>query len=134
VTENDQMEITRHGIVIGSDGQPLPLAPVISWAVARGDVVHLSGITDNPRDPAPNVRSQTRRVLARIDELLAEVGTSKSKLLTAQVWLADMAHLHDLNEEWNAWVDRENPPTRACIQAGLVSPDLLVEIMVTAAR
>jgi enamine deaminase RidA (YjgF/YER057c/UK114 family) len=128
------MEITRHGVVIGSDGQPLPLAPIISWAVMHGDVVYLSGITDNPRDPAPDVRSQTRRVLTRIDELLAEAGSTKSKLLTAQVWLADMAHLRDLNEEWNEWVDRENPPTRACIQAQLVTPDLLVEIMVTAAR
>lgn len=73
-------------------------------------------------------------MLSRIDELLAEAETSRSKLLTAQVWLADMAHLQDLNEEWNAWVDRENPPARACIQVQLVTPDLLVEIMVTAAR
>lgn len=128
------MEITRHAIVIGPDGEPLPLAPVISWAVTHGDVVHLSGITDNPVDPAPDVRSQTRRVLTRIDELLSEAGTSKSKLLTAQVWLADMDHLYDLNEEWNAWVDRENPPTRACVEARLVSPGLLVEVMVTAAK
>jgi enamine deaminase RidA (YjgF/YER057c/UK114 family) len=128
------VEINRHGLVIGPDGRPLPLAPVISWAVSHGDVVYVSGISDNPLDPAPDVRTQTRRVLARVDELLAEAGTDKSKLLTAQVWLADMGLLVDHNEEWNAWVDPGNPPARACVQAQLVRPELLVEIMVTAAR
>jgi enamine deaminase RidA (YjgF/YER057c/UK114 family) len=68
------------------------------------------------------------------DELLAGAGTDKSKLLTAQVWLADMSDFSEHNEEWNTWVDLANPPVRACVQATLILPTLLVEIMVTAAR
>jgi enamine deaminase RidA (YjgF/YER057c/UK114 family) len=61
-------------------------------------------------------------------------GTDKSKLLTAQVWLSDMRLFEAHNAAWNAWVDRENPPVRACVRADLVRPGLLVEIMVTAGR
>jgi enamine deaminase RidA (YjgF/YER057c/UK114 family) len=58
----------------------------------------------------------------------------KSKLLTAQVWLSDMGLFEAHNVAWNEWVDRKNPPVRACVQANLWRPNLLVEIMVTAAR
>jgi enamine deaminase RidA (YjgF/YER057c/UK114 family) len=73
-------------------------------------------------------------VLQRVDELLADAGTDKSKIPTAQVWLADMRDFYAHSEEWIAWVDRENPPARACIEARLARPQLLVEVMVTAAR
>jgi enamine deaminase RidA (YjgF/YER057c/UK114 family) len=66
--------------------------------------------------------------------LLAAAGTDKSKILAAQVWLADMGMFFAHNEEWNAWVDPENPPVRACVEARLAHPQLLVEVMVTAAR
>jgi enamine deaminase RidA (YjgF/YER057c/UK114 family) len=54
--------------------------------------------------------------------------------LTAQVWLADMSMFTEHNEAWNDWVDPDNPPVRACVEARLAHPELLVEIMVTAAR
>ena len=73
-------------------------------------------------------------MLERIDRLLAVAGSDKSKLLTAQVWLADMSLFEAHNAAWNAWVDRENPPVRACVRAELWQPGMLVEIMVTAAR
>jgi enamine deaminase RidA (YjgF/YER057c/UK114 family) len=79
-----------------------------------------------------DVRVQTRKVLHRIDELLTDAGTDKSKLLTAQVWLADMKMFAEHNEVWNEWVDPNNPPVRACVEAGLTHPGLLVEVMVTA--
>jgi enamine deaminase RidA (YjgF/YER057c/UK114 family) len=85
-------------------------------------------------NPTGDVKFQTRRVLERIDQLLAEAGTDKSRLLTAQVWLADMSLFADHTDAWNEWVDAEHPPVRACVQAALTHPDLLVEIMVTAAR
>lgn len=116
------------------DGNPYPRVPVISYAVTHGNTVYLSGITAHPLRPSQGVRAQTREVLARIDELLAGAGTDKSKLLTAQVWLADIDDFSEHNEEWNAWVDLANPPVRACVQATLIRPELLVEIMVTAAR
>jgi len=118
--------ITRHGIVDGAGG-----LPIISKAVVRGDTVYLCGVTP---DPVGDVRTQTKQVLERIDRLLAVAGSDKSKLLTAQVWLSDMSLFEAHNAAWNAWVDRENPPVRACVRAELWQPGMLVEIMVTAAR
>jgi enamine deaminase RidA (YjgF/YER057c/UK114 family) len=118
------MTITRHEISDGAAG-----GPILSRAVVRGDTVYLSGVTP---DAKGDIAQQTRQVLERIDALLASAGTDKSKLLTAQVWISDMALFAGLNAVWNAWVDRENPPARACVRADLVR-GCLVEIMVTAA-
>ena len=120
------MDISRYEILSEAKGRP-----IISYAVVRGDTVYLSGVTP---DPAGDITSQTKQVLDRIDGLLAKAGTDKSKLLTAQVWLADMRLFEAHNAVWNAWVDRQNPPVRACVRADLVRPGLLVEIMVTAAK
>ena|SRR5215469_6010795 len=84
--------------------------------------------------PVGNVKVQTRQVLDRIDQLLQMAGTDKSKLLVAQVWLADMSDFDDHNTIWNDWVDRQNPPVRACVGAPLWHPGVRVEIMVTAAK
>jgi enamine deaminase RidA (YjgF/YER057c/UK114 family) len=74
-------------------------------------------------------------VLGYVDALLREAGTTKSRLLTAQVWLTDMDDFADHNDAWNEWVDPEHPPVRACLQSPcLWRPGLRVEIMVTAAR
>ena len=105
--------------------------PIISLAVAHDDKVYLCGVTP---DPVGDVKVQTAQVLSRIDRLLHQAGTDKSKLLTAQIWLADMRHFEDHNAAWNEWVDPNNPPARACVRADLWQPGLLVEIMVTAAR
>ena len=105
--------------------------PFIGKLAVRGDTVYTCGVT---AEPGGDVRTQTREVLARIDRMLATAGSDKSKLLTAQVWLADMADFAAHNEAWNEWVDRDNPPVRACVGAPLWKPGLLVEIMVTAAR
>ena len=72
-------------------------------------------------------------MLDRIDEALALANTANSKILTAQVWLADMRMFEAHNAVWNTWVDPENAPVRACVRADLVR-DCLVEIMVTAAK
>ncbi len=120
------MQITRHGIL----ERPNTL-PRIAGVVVHGDTVYVQGVT---AEPGGDITSQTQDVLARIDELLAMAGTDKSKLLTAQVWLSDMRLFETHNAAWNAWVDRDNPPVRACVRADLVRPGLLVEIMVTAAR
>ena len=104
--------------------------PTISQFVVHAGVVHLLGVTGRP---SGDVRTQTREVLQRIDALLDRAGTDRSKLLTAQVWLKDMDDFEEHNLEWNAWVDRDEPPVRVCVQAELWQPGLLVEIMVTAA-
>jgi enamine deaminase RidA (YjgF/YER057c/UK114 family) len=120
------MDIAWRGITPAQDG-----LPIISKVVTRGDTVYLCGVTS---EPTGEVRAQTRQVLERIDRLLASAGTDKSKLLTAQVWLADMADFEAHNEVWNQWVDKEHPPVRACVGAPLFRRELRVEIMVTAAK
>jgi enamine deaminase RidA (YjgF/YER057c/UK114 family) len=120
------MTTTRHGITEGTNG-----LPIISRAVVHGDTVHLCGVTP---DPAGDIKAQTKQVLDRIDSLLQTAGTDKSKLLTAQVWLSDMRLFEAHNAVWNEWVDPKNPPVRACVQADLWRPSILVEIMVTAAK
>jgi enamine deaminase RidA (YjgF/YER057c/UK114 family) len=120
------MTITRHGITEATNG-----LPIISRAVVRGDTVYLCGVTP---DPVGDITAQTKQVLDRIDRLLQTAGTDKSKLLTAQVWLSDMRLFEAHNAAWNEWVDPKNPPVRACVQADLWRPNMLVEIMVTAAK
>src|SRR5208283_3842518 len=105
--------------------------PVISLAVVHNGVVSTCGV---PGEPNGNVKVQTKKVLETIDWLLAKAGTDKSKLLTAHVWLADMKDFEDNNSVWNEWVDRQNPPARVCVQTPLWRPNILVEIMVTAAQ
>ncbi|KAA0684539.1 RidA family protein [Azospirillum brasilense] len=80
-----------------------------------------------------DVTAQTRDVLRQIDVLLERAGTDKSRLLTATVYLADMAGFAAMNAAWDAWVDRANAPARATVEARLADPDLLVEIQVIAA-
>ena len=80
-----------------------------------------------------SVQEQTRAVLARIEQNLAEVGSDKTRLLSATVYLADIARKAEMDEVWNEWIGPENWPQRACVQAGL-APDILVESSVIAAR
>jgi len=111
----------------------LPGIPLISYAVVHRDIAYLSGITADPANLG-DVKDQTRHILARIDALLAKAGTSKSKLLTAQVWLTDMNLFAAHNDAWNEWVDPKNRPVRACLLSPqLWRPGMLVEIMATAA-
>ena len=80
------------------------------------------------------MKGQTKQILDKIDGYLSQAGTDKTKLLTANLWIKDMAMFADMNSVWNAWVDPENPPVRACVRADLARPEVLVEIMVTAAK
>jgi enamine deaminase RidA (YjgF/YER057c/UK114 family) len=109
-----------------------PPGPRMSRAVVRGDTVYLAGLTAG--DTTADIRGQTRQILDKIDHYLAEAGTDKSKLLSANLWIKDMALFAEMNSVWNAWVDPENPPARACVRADLARPEVLVEIMVTAAK
>ncbi len=106
--------------------------PRMSRAVVHGDTVYLAGHV--VPDPTLGVGGQTRAILERIDQLLAEAGTDKSRLLSVQVWLADISSFEEMNAVYDAWVDRGNPPARATVEARLASPDYLVEIAAIAAR
>jgi len=80
-----------------------------------------------------NAYEQTKEVLSLIDKLLAEIGSEKSKILTTQIFLADMADYAQLNQAWDEWVDSKNPPSRATVEAKLADPDWKVEIVIIAA-
>jgi enamine deaminase RidA (YjgF/YER057c/UK114 family) len=123
--QEDTMTIRRYGNTRGLE--PLP---TISQLVIHAQTAYTLGVTG---DPSADISQQTEQILRRIDALLAQARTDKSHLLTAQVWLADMHDFDAHNRVWNTWIDPDNPPVRACVQAGLWQPGLLVEVMVTAA-
>lgn len=126
------MTIQRLGSIEGlNDVFGLRVVPIISFVVVHNGIVSTCGVT---AEPTGDIKVQTRKVLASIDAFLERAGTNKSKLLTALVWLADMRDFEDHNSVWNEWVDRQNPPARACVQTPLWHPSVLVEIMVTAAQ
>ena len=80
------------------------------------------------------IEAQTRDVLATIDRLLAEVGSSKARILMAQIFLSDLADFGGMNEVWDAWVVPGHTPCRATVQAQLARTDWKIEVVVTAAR
>jgi len=82
---------------------------------------------------APTIEAQTREVLAAIDALLAQAGTDKTKILRAQIYLADIADFPGMNSVWDTWVVAGHTPPRATVQAALAKPEWKVEIVVTAA-
>ncbi|HQR08444.1 MAG TPA: RidA family protein [Gemmatales bacterium] len=82
------------------------------------------------KSKAPSLYEQTREALAIINSALAEAGSSKSKVLSATIFIAELNRKSEMNLAWDEWVDRENPPQRACIGATLEGDDL-VEILIT---
>ena len=78
--------------------------------------------------------AEPEQVLRKIDGLLAAAGTSKSKVLSANVWVTDIRNRDEMNAAWTAWADPANLPARATVEAKLADPRMLVEIMVTCAK
>ena len=114
------MSVKRHGV-----------GPRLSQAVVHGNTAYLAGMVAG--DPSADAKGQTEQILKKIDETLAAVGSHKSKLLSATVYVASMALYNDMNAAWDAWVDKANTPARATVEARLASPKYLVEIMCVAA-
>lgn len=106
--------------------------PRMSQAVAHGDTVYTAGQVAD--DLETDVAGQTAQILAKIDDLLAQAGTDKSKLISATIWLADMATFNEMNPLWDAWVVPGETPARACVEARLAAPGYKVEIAVIAGR
>lgn len=103
----------------------------MSRIVVNNDVVYISGQTDATGE---NIKDQTKNVLAKVDSLLMEAGTDKSKLLTSSIWLKDIERdFKGMNSIWNEWLDPDNKPVRATVEANMARPVLLIEVQVTAA-
>jgi enamine deaminase RidA (YjgF/YER057c/UK114 family) len=113
-----------------SDITRIDAGPRMSQAVIHNGIAYLAGQVGAP---GQSVTEQTKAVLAAIDRLLAAAGTDKTRLLTAQIWLADMGSFGEMNAVWDGWVAPGHPPARATGSADLATPDYKVEIIVTAA-
>ena len=114
-----------------TDPQRLHPAPRYSEATIFGSVVYLAGQV--AEDASAGAEGQTAQVLAAIDRLLCEAGSDKSRILMAQVFLADIADYDAMNAAWDAWVSKASPPPRATVEARLARPQWKVEIVVSAA-
>ncbi len=107
--------------------------PRMSQGVAYGSLVYLAGQVAETKAGA-SVTEQTQEILGQIDALLARAGTDKTKILSANIYLADIATFGEMNKVWEAWVVPGQTPARATIEAKLAAPQYTVEIQVVAAR
>ncbi|HSJ96973.1 MAG TPA: RidA family protein [Myxococcota bacterium] len=114
------MTVTRHNV-----------AKRLSKIVVHNGTAYLAG--EVPDDTSKDVTGQTEEILAKIDQLLAAVGSDKSKLLSAQIFLASMADFAAMNAVWEKWLPPGEAPARATIEAKLANPAYKVEIMCIAA-
>jgi enamine deaminase RidA (YjgF/YER057c/UK114 family) len=115
------MTITRH--------EP---SKIYSKVVEANGFVFTAGIVAD--DISKDVKGQTQQVLTEIDRLLKLAGTDKSKVVSATIWVTDIRSREAMNEAWTAWTGGANLPGRACIEAKLADPRMLVEIAVVAAK
>ena len=111
--------------------QRLHLNARLSEAAVYNGVVYLAGQV--PENTQADAYQQTKEVLGFIDKLLAEAGSDKSRILSAQIFLADMQNYAEMNRAWDEWVDKQNPPTRATVEAKLANAAWKVEIVIVAA-
>jgi enamine deaminase RidA (YjgF/YER057c/UK114 family) len=112
--------------------QRLHVGPRLSQVAIHGDTVYTAGIVAD--DPKEDVAGQTRQILARIDQYLAEAGSDKSRMLSVTIWLADIKDFAAMNSVWDGWVPKGQTPPRACVESKLAAPQYRVEIRVVAAR
>ncbi|MGJ7611934.1 MULTISPECIES: RidA family protein [unclassified Variovorax] len=113
--------ITRHHV-----------GPRLSETAVHNGTVYLAGQV--PDDTAQDIRGQTAQVLAMVERLLAEAGSDKSRILSTQIFLADIGDITAMNEVWDAWIPAGNTPPRATVQAKMANAAYKIEIVVTAAQ
>jgi enamine deaminase RidA (YjgF/YER057c/UK114 family) len=115
---------------MNSDITRIGLGARMSEAVCYNGIVWVAGQVGTPGD---SVADQTRTCLAEVDRILAAAGTDKTRILSAQIWLADIGTFADMNAVWDAWVPQGHTPARATGEAKLATPEYKVEVIVTAA-
>jgi enamine deaminase RidA (YjgF/YER057c/UK114 family) len=112
--------------------QRLETGTRMSQAVVCGGFVFLAGQVAVDA-PGASVTDQTRNILARIDALLAKAGSRRERIVSATIWLADIAGFEEMNTVWDAWVPSSHAPARATVEARLAEPQYAVEIGIVAA-
>ena len=105
--------------------------PRMAEMTVHNGVAYLAG--QIAEDGTQDITGQTRQVLAAIDALLARAGSDKTKVLRAQIFLADLADFTAMNAVWEGWVVPGETPARATVQAALAKPEWKIEIVITAA-
>src|SRR4029077_6482899 len=123
----------RHSLENRMSIERFEAGPRMSQVVVHGNTVYLAGVVAS-NAKGESVTRQTRDVLSIIDGHLAKAGTDKSKLLSATIYITDMATFAEMNAVWDSWVSPGNTPARATVEAGLAAPQYNVEIMVIAAK
>jgi enamine deaminase RidA (YjgF/YER057c/UK114 family) len=111
--------------------QRMEPGPRLSEAVVYDGTVYLSGMVAEAA-AGGSVAAQTKDILGQIEQVLAQVGSNKTKLLKVNIWLSDITTIGEMNAVWDAWVVPGHTPVRATVEANLASPDWAVEIMVEA--
>ncbi len=112
--------------------QRLHVGKRLSETAVHNGTVYLAG--QIAEDTAQDIAGQTREVLGHVDRLLAEVGSDKSRILSAQIYIASMADFPGMNAVWDEWVVPGHTPPRATVEAKLANPACLVEVVIVAAQ
>ena len=115
---------------MNNDIKRIGIGKRMSEAAVCNGIVWVAGQVGTPGD---SVADQTRTCLAEVDRILAEAGSDKTRILSAQIWLADIGSFAEMNAVWDAWVPQGDTPARATGEARLATPDYKVEVIVTAA-
>ncbi|MCI5048934.1 MAG: RidA family protein [Rickettsiales bacterium] len=105
--------------------------PKLSRAVVHNGIIYLCGQV--AKDYEADLKEQTRTMLERVDEHLAEAGTDRNRMLSATIYIKDITQVAQMNEVWGEWLGDGPRPARTCVQAEMAKPNILVEITVTAA-
>lgn len=114
-----------------SDIQRIESGPRMSEAVIHGGKIYTAGIVAD-RMVGKSVFEQTKEILQGIDALLAQAGSDKTRILKANIWLADMTTFAEMNKAWDAWAITGKTPARATVEAKLAASGYDVEIMIEA--
>ena len=103
----------------------------MSRIVIHNDTIYLCGQV--AKDAGADIKEQTQTMLDKVDNLLAQAGSDRKHILSATIYIKEMKDFAEMNKIWDAWVIEGYSPARACVEASLARPELLVEISVIAA-
>jgi enamine deaminase RidA (YjgF/YER057c/UK114 family) len=104
----------------------------MSRIVEHGNTIYLCGQT--AKDANTDIKEQTKTTLEKVEDLLEKAGSDKKHILSVTIYVRDMKDFAAMNEVWDAWVEEGHQPARACVEARMARPELLVEMSVVAAK
>lgn len=115
-----------------TDVKRIGIAARYSDLVILGDTAYFSGYVPETT-VGLSVSEQTKDILGQIDQSLAEIGSDRSRILQATIWLAEIASYDEMNAVWDAWIIPGQAPARICVESKLADPGYALEIRVIAA-